>query len=143
MVNQLLAYARYAGHTATTPGFEYSYHTGGHMGMGSLLFTLVILALVFYGWYLLDKKLEGPNPIWMFIPVLNTIEIFKLGDVNPWTLLWILLPIIGWAILIYYEIVALVNITKKTGHSGWMVLLIFVPIINYAYPFIIMPKDKE
>lgn len=142
MVSNLLAYAKYAGQTAATPGFEYSYQYSGHMGPLGWLIMLALFFIITYGWYLLDKKLGGEHPIWMFIPILNAIEIFKLGDVSPWKLLWILLPFIGWIILVYYEIVVLVNITKKTGNSGWMVLLMFVPVVNYFYPYIIMPKGK-
>ena len=104
---------------------------------------VVILTIVFlYGLYKLDKALKGPHPIWMFIPLLNWVELFYLADENPWKIAWILLPVIGWLIFLYYAIKVLVRITRKAGYSALYVLLLLVPGLNYFYPFIIMPKNK-
>ncbi len=109
----------------------------------NMLFTLALSVIAAYGWYKLDKKLGGKNPVWMFIPILNTIEIFKLGDVNPWNLLWLVVPLVGPFVAIYYSVKALLNVTKKAGKSGWYLFLLLVPVVNVLYPFVIMPSESK
>ena len=109
----------------------------------NMLVTLALAVIAAYGWYKLDKKLGGKNPVWMFIPILNTIEIFKLGDVNPWNLLWIFVPLIGPFVIIYYSLKALLNITRKAGKPGWYLFLLLVPVVGSLYPFLIIPSETK
>jgi hypothetical protein len=76
------------------------------------------------------KKLNQPNGWFAWVPILNVILLFKMGDQNPWLLLLALIPGIGAFIVGILSIIALMNICEKRGYDKLLGLLALVPLAN-------------
>jgi len=57
------------------------------------------------------------------------------------------LPELSVLLFLVFFVVAWVKIVLKTGHSGWMVLLVFIPLVNFVFlvylAFSTWPIEKE
>lgn len=82
-------------------------------------------------WRIFEKANEAG---WKcLIPIYSTIILFKITDVNPKVLWWILLPIIGWFIVLYYSIISTINLAVKFGQPKVFALgLLFLAPVFYG-----------
>ncbi len=74
------------------------------------------------------KKLEDPNPWFAWIPILNVILQFRLGDKSPYSIFLVLVPFIGPVAVFVVSIMAYMNICEKLGRDKMLGLLKLAPI---------------
>lgn len=103
--------------------------------VAALIATFTILGFVFIpivlGGYVyssftlmkIAKKLKYENAWFAWIPVLNVILLFKLGDQNPFFLFFVLLPIAGPVIVFVLSVIAYMNLCEKFGRDRLLGLL--------------------
>lgn len=96
------------------------------------LVVLLIAAAAFYiyyalAWMTIADKLKYKNSWLAWIPVANFAMIFQLGGFNwAWVFL-ILIPILGWIVLLVLSLIATWKIFEKRKYPGWLSLLILIP----------------
>jgi hypothetical protein len=76
------------------------------------------------------KKLNQEKSWFAWVPILNVILLFKMGDQNPWLLLLTLIPGVGALVVGILSIIALMNICEKRGYDKLLGLLALVPLAN-------------
>ena len=108
--------------------------TGIIFGGIMILFSLVV-CLAFYAYFALalmkiGKHLNYENSWFAWIPILNLVMLFQLGDQNPWYLLLTLIPGVGAIIVAILTVIALMNICEKRGYDKLLGLLYLVPVGN-------------
>ncbi len=141
-----------------TMGYDYDLGTaeeaGVLAGMAALLFSGVMLVfsiVIGVGSYIymalalykIAKRLNHENPWYAWVPILNMVLIFQLGDKNPMLLLLFLIPGIGAAIIGVLMIIALMNICEKRGYDKMLGLLSLIPIASYILLGILAWGKKE
>ena len=76
------------------------------------------------------QKLGAENAWYAWIPILNIVLLFKLGEQNPWLILLMLIPGIGALIVGILAIIGTMKICEKRGYDKLLGLLMLVPIAN-------------
>lgn len=76
------------------------------------------------------KRLNEENPWYAWIPILNVVLLFRMGDQNPLLILLVLIPGIGALVVGILSIIALMNICEKRGYDKLLGLLALVPVAN-------------
>ena len=102
---------------------------------GVMLFVSIICSLAMYIYMSLTlmktaQKLGAENAWYAWIPILNGVLLFKLGEQNPWLLLLLLIPGLGALIVGILAILATMKICEKRGYDKLLGLLMLVPIGN-------------
>ena len=102
---------------------------------GAMLFVSIICSLGMYIYMALTlmktaQKLGAENAWYAWIPILNGVLLFKLGEQNPWLLLLLLIPGIGALIVGILAILATMKICEKRGYDKLLGLLMLVPIAS-------------
>jgi hypothetical protein len=103
--------------------------------MGVVLIGSITVGLVMYIYMSVTlmkvaQKLNHENPWFAWIPILNAVLLFQLGEQNPWLLLLVLIPGLGALIVGVISIIALMKICEKRGYDKLLGLLYIVPIAN-------------
>ena len=73
-------------------------------------------------------KTQTENSWFAWIPILQTILLFNIAKQSPWWLLIILVPLIGAITFLVMMIMVMVRISVARGQSGWLVILLFLPL---------------
>ena len=76
------------------------------------------------------KRLNEENPWYAWIPILNVVLLFRMGDQNPLLILLVLIPGIGALVVGILSVIALMNICEKRGYDKLLGLLALVPVAN-------------
>jgi len=102
---------------------------------GAMLFVSIICSLAMYIYMALTlmktaQKLGAENAWYAWIPILNIVLLFKLGEQNPWLILLMLIPGIGALIVGILAIIGTMKICEKRGYDKLLGLLMLVPIAN-------------
>lgn len=102
---------------------------------GAMLFVSIICfaAMYIYNGLTLMKtaqKLGAENAWYAWVPILNLVLMFKLGEQNPWLILLVLIPGVGALIIGIIGIIAVMKICEKRGYDKLLGLLMLVPIAN-------------
>ncbi len=102
---------------------------------GAMLFVSIICSLGMYIFMALTlmktaQRLGAENTWYAWIPILNTILLFKLGEQNPWLILLALIPGIGALIVLILTIIATMKICEKRDYDKLLGLLMLVPVAN-------------
>lgn len=111
------------------------------LGLGLFLiggFFLWLIFHIFYSFCFLKicQRLGDDPGFIIWIPILQFIPIFKIGDMNPlWLLLLIgfVIPLVNFVATIAFMVVSIIvwyKICEKRGKPGWLVVLFFLPIVN-------------
>lgn len=122
---------------------------GGAMIFGGimLVFSIIIsLSLYVYASLALmniAKKMNQENTWFAWVPILNTVLLFKMGDQNPLLLLLLLIPGIGALIVGVFSIISLMNICEKRGYDKLLGLLALVPLANLILIGVLAWGKKE
>lgn len=100
---------------------------------------IVILVLIIYfailRWIIYIKA--GRHGFAAIIPIYRDIVYFKVCKMSPWVLLFILLPIIGWLILLILKIISRFELAYSFGRKSgfglglWFFAIIFESIIVF------------
>lgn len=128
---------------ALNEDYEYEELTDASVGAGILgaLFagSMLVVSIAFsIGMYIYmsltlmktAQKLGAENAWYAWIPILNIILLFKLGEQNPWLILLMLIPGIGALIVGILAIIGTMKICEKRGYDKLLGLLMLVPIAN-------------
>lgn len=103
---------------------------------GILIFAIIMsLGIYIYTCLTLQKtaqKLGMENTWFAWIPILNTVLLFRMGDQNPLYILLGLIPGIGAIILLVFTIIATMNICEKRGYDKALGLLTLIPIASFV-----------
>lgn len=89
------------------------------------------------------NKLGNENGWFAWVPILNTILLFQLGDKNPWLLLIAFIPGIGALIIAILCIIIIMTICEKRGYDKLLGLLSLVPIANLVLIGVLAWGKKE
>lgn len=100
------------------------------MIIGLALYIFMALALVKIG-----KELEYKNSWFAWVPILQSIMLFQLGNVSPWLLL---VPIVN----SIFAIIAFMNLTQKRGYDKVLGLIILTGIGTYILLYLLAWKPK-
>lgn len=100
---------------------------------GAMLIPLIILGFAQYIYFALTlqktaEKLGMNNTWYAWIPVLNSILLFKMGDQDPYLLLLLLVPVIGAFAISILTIIATMKVCEKRGHDKMIGLLVLIPL---------------
>lgn len=126
----------------------------GFLGMGAMFaflaaysFIVIAIGLASYifsslALYKIGKEMNYQNSWFAWVPILNTIMLFKLGDQNPMLLLLLLIPGLGAFVVAILSIIALANITEKRGYEKILVLLVLIPVGMYILLYLLAWKPK-
>ncbi len=106
------------------------------IGVGSYVYCSLALMK-------LAKRMNHENPWYAWIPILNMVLLFQLGDKNPVLLLLLLIPGIGAVIVGVISIIAMMNICEKRGYDKALGLLMLIPVANYVLLGILAWGKKE
>lgn len=113
---------------------------------GILIFSITVsLGIYIYTCLALQKtaqKLGMENTWFAWIPILNTVLLFRMGDQNPLYILLGLIPGIGAIILLVFSIIATMNVCEKRGYDKALGLLILIPIASLILWGILAWGDK-
>jgi hypothetical protein len=126
---------------------SYSYDTDGEAGVFAglaamlfggvmLVFTIVIGlgSYIYCGLALMKiaKRLNHENAWFAWIPILNLVLMFQLGEQNPVLLLLLLIPGVGAVVVGVLTIIASMKICEKRGYDKMLGLLSLIPVANYV-----------
>lgn len=108
-----------------------------NMGVGGFLASLIIALLYIVSMWKIFTK-AGKQGWIAIIPIVNTVVLFKIADLNPWLLLLYLIPIVNIFAIIITAIILEVNLAKNFGKSGGFAVgliflnVIFMPILAFS-----------
>ena len=91
----------------------------------------------------IGQEMKYENSWFAWVPILQNIMMFELGEQNPWLLLLFLIPGIGQIVVLIFTLLALMNITEKRGYDKVLAILIFVPFAMYVLFYLLAWKPKE
>ena len=92
---------------------------------------IISLATYIYSAITLKKvadKLGHPKSWFAWVPILNLVLKFQLGEQNPWLLLLGLIPIVGSVVIMVLTVMVTIKICEKSGHEKLLGLLTLIPI---------------
>ena len=97
---------------------------------------LMIIMWVVWGliYWKIAQKLGHEYPWWAWVPILNLIQFFQLGEQSPWWILLLFVPVIGWIAALVFVAMIYMKIAEKMGQESWVGLLIFLPLVNIILP---------
>jgi uncharacterized membrane protein YhaH (DUF805 family) len=106
---------------------------GTAMGLGLILFFLVIsLALYVFFCFCLKRICEkcGVNPgVLIWIPIAQLIPLLQVAKLPVWVIILFFVPLVN----VITAIVLWVKICQARGKSGWLVLILVIPIANLIF----------
>jgi len=106
------------------------------------IFVLASYIFTSYALYKIGKDMGYENSWFAWIPILNMIMLFKLGNQNPYLLFLLLIPGIGSLVIGIFSILALMYITEKRGYDKLLGLLILTGIGTYILLYLLAWKPK-
>lgn len=106
------------------------------IGLASYVYSALALMKI-------GRELGYQNPWYAWIPILNIIMLFNLGNQNPWLILLMLIPGIGALIVGIFTIIALANIAEKRGYDKLIALLSLIPLGAYVLMYLLAWKPKK
>jgi hypothetical protein len=97
-----------------------------------LVISIGIYLLVGFAIYKIAKKLEAENAWWAWVPVLNVVLVFKLGDKEAWYTILMFIPCVNIVGIVFYFI-AWAKILEKLGKPTWHIVFFLIPGVNIIY----------
>ncbi len=116
---------------------------GGVMLVFSIIISLSLYVYTSLALMNIAKKMDQENTWFAWVPILNTVLLFKMGDQNPLLLLLLLIPGIGALIVGIFSIISLMNICEKRGYDKLLGLLALVPLANLILIGVLAWGKKE
>ena len=100
---------------------------------GTFLLIFLFSGIVLYVFFGITQQKTaqrlGLEKSWhAWVPILSTIQLFKMGDQNPWLILLFLVPGLGQLALTVLSIVVYCKIAKKLGYDKLVGLLPLIPV---------------
>lgn len=124
-----------------TPDQQAALESLGVLGAGAMFIIFIVsgvLGLLVYvfmalAYMKIAQKLGMANAWWAWVPVLNLVLMAQMGDINPWTLLLVLIPVVNVFYLIYFMVVSSMKTAEKLGLDKFLGLLVLVPVVQYFF----------
>ncbi len=95
-----------------------------------ILFFSVVVLYIFFG--VTQQKVAerlGLERSWQaWVPILRRIQLFKMGDQNPWFILLFLVPVLGQLATTVLTFIVYCKIAEKLGHDKLLGLLPLIPV---------------
>jgi len=116
---------------------------------GSILIFIILLGFAQYIYSALTlqktaQRLGMKNTWFAWFPILNAILLFKMGDLNPYLLFLLLIPIVGALILSILSLIALMNICEKREYDKVYALFILIPLAGLVlWGLLAWGKERE
>lgn len=137
--------------------FEYEYDTSEiseetAAAIASVSIGIILASIVFgiggyvFGALALSKigqDMGYENPWFAWIPILNTVMVFHLGNQNPVLLLLLLIPGIGEVVVGVLSMIALMKITEKRGYDKMLALIVLTGIGAFILLYLLAWKPKN
>lgn len=98
----------------------------------SLIFALAVYAYTSFATMKIAQKLEVENAWFAWVPILNIVLLFQMGDQNPWLILLALVPVIGGLAIAVLSVIAMMKICEKRGYEKLLGLLTLIPLANFV-----------
>lgn len=110
--------------------------------------SVMLLALAGYIFMALalqkiGKEMDYENTWFAWIPIINTVMIYQLGEQNPWLLLIGLIPGVGALVVAIFTIIAFANISEKRGYDKVLALLVLTGIGTYILLYLLAWKPRS
>ena len=116
---------------------------------GSMVIFVIILCLAPYIYVAITlqktaQRLGMENTWFAWIPILQMILLFKMGDQNPLLLLLVLIPFVGAFVVGIFTIIAIMNVCEKRGHDKLCGLIALTPLhALILWGVLAWEKDKK
>ena len=133
----------------------YSHNVGADAAFGMSILSILVIALVLtiIGYaissllYMLIFKKAGIDTKKAWIPFYNRWIFFELGGQEGWKSLLAFIPYVGVIISFVFEIIAVVEISKKLGKSPYFAILFPFGILSFGLSslvwFLILGLDSS
>src|SRR4030042_4548758 len=106
---------------------------GAILALGLAVALIIFLAFYIYfamAWMTIANKLKYKKSWLAWIPIANIAMILQLGGFNwAWVFL-ILIPVLGWIVLMVLCIIATWKIFEKRKYPGWFSLSLIIPQVG-------------
>ena len=108
----------------------------GGLAIGFLIFIWILAIAVavvqIIGMWKMFKK-AGKNGWEAIIPFYNVWVLFEISGYPGYYMFFAFIPCVGAIVLLVFEILAYISLSKKFGKSsGFAVLMIFLPVVAYC-----------
>ena len=103
------------------------------LAFAGIYITAIIISLATYIYTAITlkkvaDKLGHPKSWFAWIPILNLVLKFQLGEQNPLLILLALIPIVGSVVILVLTVLATMKICEKLGHDKLLGLLTLIPV---------------
>jgi hypothetical protein len=106
---------------------------GAGMGLVAILLILCFALAIYVFFCFCCKKICekcGVTPgVLIWIPIVNLIPLLQVAKMPVWMIILFLIPFVGFIVGIFMW----AKICIARGKSGWLVILMFIPIVNLVF----------
>jgi hypothetical protein len=106
---------------------------GAGMSIVAILLTLCFALAIYVFFCFCCKKICekcGVTPgVLIWIPIVQLVPLLQVAKMPVWMIILFLIPIVGFVV----GIMMWAKICIARGKSGWLVILMFIPIVNLAF----------
>ncbi|MCC7290233.1 hypothetical protein IT417_03220 [bacterium] len=106
--------------------------------MFAVLGVAVVVGLILYiysSWALMviGNKIGIKDSWWAWVPILNLVFLCRVAEINPWTVLLIIIPGVNGLYMLVLMVLAAMKMSEKRGLDKMLGLLILIPLVNYIF----------
>ena len=113
---------------------------GTGFGLGFLFFIAVLYLYVAFTQYKMAQKCgHADSAWWSFIPIMNTVLLWKMSQKEWYWFLFFFIPIIN--IVSFFVVWA--EVAKKLGHSAVWGVCAMLPLINLVALYVLAFSDGQ
>lgn len=86
--------------------FDYNMFYSTSALAGTFIFMVIMYVLSVYPLYIMAKKANLKNKLFMWIPIVNTFKLYNIAGISGWFVLLTFIPFIGWVIpiIVLYKV---------------------------------------
>jgi hypothetical protein len=106
-------------------------HKSGFFLVFGMVLGVVLAFYLFYAFCLkrICDRCGEPSGILVWIPILNIIPMLRAAGLPVWMFVLYLIPVINCGLFV----VMWARICQRRGKSAWLVLLMFLPVVNLLF----------
>ena len=110
-------------------------HSSSWIGalFGSAVGLILVVGFYIFFCYCFKVICEkaGHQPgVLIWIPIVNLIPLLTAAKLPLWYIILFLIPVVGFVMWI----ILAVKLCQARGKSGWLVIMLFIPLVNIAFP---------
>lgn len=86
--------------------FDYNMFYSTSALAGTFIFMVIMYVVSVYPLYIMAKKANLKNKLFMWIPIVNTFKLYNIAGISGWFVLLTFIPFIGWVIpiIVLYKV---------------------------------------